>query len=76
MVGASVGVAGGDQWTNITVDGKPVNIHEWRVNIDTGGAFKWREEIDRRNVANTLRETWRVPTKGVLEFDLVTSNPM
>lgn len=67
---------GGDQWTNVTVDGKKVNVHEWRVNIDSKGAFKWREDIDSSGVAETLKETWRVPTKGVLEFDLITSNPM
>ena len=67
---------GGDQWTNVTVDGKKVNVHEWRVNIDSKGAFKWREDIDSKGVEDTLRATWRVPTKGILEFDLITSNPM
>ena len=67
---------GGDQWTNVTVDGKKVNVHEWRVNIDSKGAFKWREDIDSSGVAESLKETWRVPTKGMLEFDLITSNPM
>ena len=67
---------GGDQWTNVTVDGKKVNVHEWRVNIDSAGTFQWRGDIDASKIADTLKETWRVPTKGMLEFDLITSNPM
>ena len=66
----------GDQWRNTTLDKEPVNPHEWRVNITEEGNFQWRDEIQEDSINDSMKGTWRVPTKGFLEFDLITNNPM
>eukprot|EP00753_Platysulcus_tardus_P008896 PLAT169.3.p1 GENE.PLAT169.3~~PLAT169.3.p1 ORF type:complete len:1250 (+),score=474.32 PLAT169.3:25-3774(+) len=65
----------GDSWKNITYNGRPMKLEAWSVRFTTtSGVVSRHEDVDRI-VTSSVRNKWRVPRAGILEFDHCTANP-
>ena len=70
-----------DTWTNTMLDNKRFELHSWYVHFgETSQSIL--DHIDgshtddfKRKKHTTAANIWRVPTKGMLEFDSVSSHP-